>query len=191
LRVDDKGVDEKIKDLDSSLPWILKVVIAFVGCKFVVLVLFHERVPLHIGSLKECRDILVQKYWFLSKGMGFSLSNSWSKYLEGWECSNFELGMVLLLWWPNYHVSNVADDIRVCVPTRFKGKLLCCSLYVSIHGNAQIKLLWYVGTMRGENGMTGWTEKREIEIIWPLGDPQFQILMLALKSICRFRNKML
>ncbi len=40
----------------------------------------------------------------------------------------------MLLRWPNYHVFDVVDDTRVCVPMGFRGKLFCCYLNMTICG---------------------------------------------------------
>jgi len=61
-------VDEKIRDLENNLPSILKVVITFVGCKFV---LFHERVPLPIGNFERMLSQELLKELILEQGTRF------------------------------------------------------------------------------------------------------------------------
>jgi hypothetical protein len=129
------------------------------------LLYFMREYPYILGASKECWINLVQKYWFLSKWLGFSLSNSWNNNPKGWEFSNVKFRMVLLLWWPNYHVSEVTYDIRVHVPKGFKWKKIIVFCMCLFMGNVQVKLLWYVGIVRGERGMTSWAQEKEI---WPL-----------------------
>jgi hypothetical protein len=64
-------VDEKIRDLENNLPSILKVVITFVGCKFVMFVLFHERVPLPIGNFERMLSQELLKELILEQGTRF------------------------------------------------------------------------------------------------------------------------
>jgi hypothetical protein len=66
-------VDEKIRYLESSLPWILKVVITFVGCKFVMFVFFYERVPLHIENSKRMLSQFSLEVLILKQGARFFL----------------------------------------------------------------------------------------------------------------------
>ncbi len=105
-----------------------------------------------LGAPKECQVILVQKCWFLSNGLSFSLSNSWNNYLEGWEFFYFKFGMMLLLWWLNYHVFDVADDTRVYVPMGFKGKFFCCYLYMIICGKCSSGVVVVCWDREGRKG---------------------------------------
>lgn len=105
-----------------------------------------------LGAPKECQIIFVQRCWFLSNGLGFLLSNSWINYHEGWEFLDFEFGMMLLVWWPNHHVFDVADDTRVCVPKGFKGKPFYCYLYMTICGKCSSGVVVVCWDSEGRKG---------------------------------------
>jgi hypothetical protein len=135
------------------------------GVSLLCLFCFMREYPYILGVPKECRVILVQKCWFFNNGLGFSLSNSWNNYLEEWEFFDFKFGMMLLLWWLNYHVFYVLDDTRACVPMGFKENSFVVIWTWLFVGNVQVELLWYVGTMRVEKGRTSWLQDMEIGVI--------------------------